>query len=272
MEKVSELQCPWHVCIRGLCPAWYSGVIWSLPGSLVASVMEMFTTEHSAGGSCLVLAMRTWTRHDRLHWQHSPFSGMLGKHLISSTTVPSVHLVAMAATRIAVIILTAAIITYHAFLIHCTYYVFLIVNHYDSLWFIMSLCFDMFWWWSPNFSLFLFLAITAGDHQTLCALWVRGLELGNSEDTALDASHWTLFFERQTSTVLLSQSRRCATSLQWIQQFCNQRVEILIDESWCCQICQSKYSPQILFLFWIFLDWVCVFVSVQPCSHVACHV
>ena len=25
----------------------------------------------------------------RLHWQHSPFSGILGKHLLSSTTVPS---------------------------------------------------------------------------------------------------------------------------------------------------------------------------------------
>ena len=133
---------------------------------------------------------------------------MLGKHLLSSATVPSVHLVAMAATRIAVIILTATIITYHAFLI------------YESVfWYV--------WWWSPNFSLFLFLAITAGDHQTLCALWVGGLELGNSVDTALDASHWTLFFERQPQQFYCHslESRRCATSLQWIQQFCNQRVE-----------------------------------------------
>lgn len=144
MEKVSELQCPWHVCIRGLCP-WYSGVIWSsypvAAGSLVASVMEMFTTEHSAGGSCLVLAMRTWTRHDRLHWQHSPFSGMLGKHLVSSTTVPSVHLVAMAATRIAVIILTATIITYHAFLIYI-----LCLFDCESLWFIMIHYESVFWY------------------------------------------------------------------------------------------------------------------------------
>ena len=144
MEKVSELQCPWHVCIRGLCPAWYSGVIWSLPGSLVASVMEMFTTEHSAGGSCLVLAMRTWTRHTGCTGSillFQEFWENIYYHPLQYPQIPSVHLVAMAATRIAVIILTATIITYHAFLIY-------IVCLFDceSLWFIMIHYESVFWY------------------------------------------------------------------------------------------------------------------------------